>query len=457
MIDDDDCPVTLDPSVDGEQWPAGEWGDTDENPAGHGEATLAPGDTSSPPLPTTIEDTGLTKGFLGDLALKHIYFMGMPEAIRVADSMKLEFLIVSELLEDLKKQELIRTEGGTATLGGIGIRYAVTDRGREKIEEVLQRDNYRGPTPVPLEQYSAQLAKQSIRGHKITPERVKEVFGRLVLDPSVADKIGPAINSGRSIFLYGPPGNGKTSLAECITDTIGGQAYIPHAIVVESEVIRVFDDLYHKRLDTEVKHDKRWVLSRRPIVIAGGELSLEMLDLTWSGHTTYYEAPFQAKANSGVLVIDDFGRQRCDPKELLNRWIVPLESGYDFLTCRSGQKAKVPFDNLIVFSTNLDPKDLVDEAFLRRIRYKIEVGDPSPENFKKIFEVMCKKHSIPFDAGMVDYLIEKHYLPNNRSLRCCQPRDLIEQMVDINKYTDEMPHFTEAVIDRLCDLYFVEL
>ena len=436
--------------------------DDDEAPTGEGipgtaaESSPAAG-ASRPGQPATIEETGLSESFLCELLMKHLYFGGEAESIGLAGKLKVHYQIVATLLETLKKQESVMALGGTWSLGGAGIRHAITDRGRARVDEILRRDSYCGPAPVPFEQYVAQLKLQSMRGHHITPERVTECFSRLVLDPSILNRIGPAINSGRSIFLYGPPGNGKTSMAECITETIGGEVFVPHAIILQSEIIRVFDPIYHRPLETTFEHDLRWVYTRRPVVVVGGELTMDMLDLTWTREATYYEAPFQVKAESGVLFIDDFGRQRCDPRELLNRWIVPLESGYDFLTFKSGQKAQIPFDNLIVFSTNLDPRDLVDEAFLRRIRYKIKVDDPTEEGFRRILRTMCEKCDMAYSEGAADHLIEQHYRKAGRPFRSCQPRDLIEQMVDICKYSGEMPALTPETIDRLCNVYFVPL
>ena len=442
-----------DDAVTGEAWGAAVDTAADEAPTDGGAERGA----VLPMTPTGIEETGLTESFLCELAMKHLYFGGEAEAGALASKLRLHFQIVTGLLETLKKQESIMALGGSWSLGGAGIRHSLTDRGRARVEEILRRDNYCGPAPIPFEQYVPQLQSQTIRGHKITPQRVTRAFEKLILPPGTLERIGPAVNSGRSIFLYGPPGNGKTSMAECITETIGGKVFVPHAIIVESEIIRVFDPIYHQELEADFDYDKRWVYSRRPVVVVGGELSLDMLDLTFSGHATYYEAPFQIKAESGVLFIDDFGRQRCDPKQLLNRWIVPLESGFDFLTFRSGQKAKFPFDNLIVFSTNLDPGDLVDEAFLRRIRYKIKVDEPTEETYIAILKAVCKSYGVVCGDDVARYLVEEHYRKPGRAFRACHPRDLIEQMVDIQKYSGEMPALSTDVVDRLCGLYFVEL
>ena len=409
-----------------------------------------------PATPKSIAETGLGETFLQDLALKHIYAMGAVDGFKLADLLKLHFSIVNVLIDSLKKQELIMAQGGSWTLGA-GIRHSITELGRKKVDDILGRDNYRGPAPVPLDQFVQQLKSQSIRGHAVSPDQVRKAFSRLVLEPDLVDRLGAAINSGRSIFLYGPPGNGKTSIAECIIDSIGGAVFIPHAVMVDAEIIRVFDELYHKPLETAEEHDHRWRFSRRPIVVVGGELTLSMLDLTWPQQATFYEAPFQLKAASGVLFIDDFGRQHCPPRDLLNRWIVPLENGFDFLAFRSGQKIKVPFDNLIVFSTNLDPADLVDEAFLRRIRYKVEVRNPDEAGFRSIFRSECAKRSIPCSEDALDHLVKRHYQAAGRDFRCCHPRDLLEQMIDIQTYSGQMPALSAQVIDRLCTIYFVDL
>lgn len=410
-----------------------------------------------PLVPRTVEETGLEVGFLLDLALRHLYLGGELEAITFADRMVLDFRVIEELLGRLKKLELVATAGGTGVLRGAGLRYRLTERGRSRTEETMKQDNYCGAAPVPFDQYVSQLGRQKIRQTRVTPEQLQSAFSDLVLDSGLLDRIGPAINSGQSLFVYGPPGNGKTSLAECILDAIGGHAFIPRAVIFESQIMVVYDELYHTAETLDEQYDQRWVVSRRPVVVVGGELTLENLDLTRSERATWYQAPFQVKANSGVLFIDDFGRQRCDPQELLNRWIVPLESGHDYMTFRSGQKIRVPFDNLVVFATNLEPKSLVDEAFLRRIRYKIEIGDPSTYAYKHIWSKVCDQHNIPYVEGLVDYVLEKHYRKAERPLRCCHPRDLLEQYVDTGRYLGGRPPLTPELMDRLCEQYFVSV
>jgi hypothetical protein len=311
---------------------------------------------------------------------------------------------------------------------------------------------------VPITQYAAQLSHQRIDQHDVTPAKVEYAFSRLVLDPAVGRAIGPAIKSGRPVFLYGPSGNGKTSMAECITEAMRGGVFVPRAIIAEGEIMVVMDEVHHERMPvSEGEHDQRWAYCKRPTVVVGGEATLEMLDLQVITHATFYKAPLQVKSNSGVLFIDDFGRQRCDPRELLNRWIVPLESRFDYLTFASGQKVRVPFDSLVVFSTNLDPRQLVDDAFLRRIRYKILIDRPTPAQYKEIFKRQCQEHDIAFSAGAVDYLLQRHYFTQGRELRACDPRDLVEQLVDLHRFDGTPAELTPPIVDRLAGLYFVEI
>jgi hypothetical protein len=411
-----------------------------------------------PPVPKSIEETGLDESFLLDLALKHVYFGSGLQAIELARRMAVDFHILNKLLEELKRLQFVTGGGGSGALGGVWFRWSVTRAGRDKVAEIMMRDNYRGPAPVPFEQYVEQLEHQRIDSTTVTPAMVEYAFSRLVLEPKVIRHIGPAIRSGRPIFLYGPPGNGKTSMAECIAEAMRGSAFVPRALMADSEIVVVYDEVHHKPIVTEeLEHDRRWVHCERPTVLVGGELTLDMLDLASVPQATFTKAPFQVKANSGVLFVDDFGRQRCDPKELLNRWIVPLESRFDYLTFPSGQKVRVPFDCLVVFSTNLDPHSLADEAFLRRIRYKIRLGPPSPSMYREIFQRQCREHGIDYDAGVVEYLLQRHYYGPKRPLKACEPRDLLQQMVDVQRYSQDMPTLSPAAIDRLAELYFGEI
>jgi len=414
----------------------------------------------APPAPETPEQTGLPQLFLEEMLLKCIYFEGRTRSIELAQRLYLPYHAIETPLDHLKDEAFVAVVGGGASFGKQSMEYALTEKGRAKAQEVLNRDNYYGPCPVPIEVFLKRIELQSITAFAIPPARVDKAFSRLVLDAHVPERIGPAINSGRSIFLYGPPGNGKTALAQCITESIGGDVWMPRALYVDKQIIKLYDALYHEEIPGADKdfprHDERWVHCKRPIVMVGGELTLETLDLVVPEAATYYEAPFQLKATNGVLFIDDFGRQKCDPQELLNRWIVPLESRFDFLTFQSGMKVRFPFDCLLVFSTNLDPKDLVDDAFLRRIRYKIAISDPSETNYRKIFDIMSKVKGITVPPGIVDYLINTHY-KGKRPFRACQPRDLLEQFIDLAKYSNTPTVLTPEIVDRLCALYFADL
>jgi len=415
-------------------------------------------DARVPAVPKTIDETGLDESFLLDLTLKHAYFGSGLQAIDLAQRMALDFHIVNPLLEELKRQQLVTGGGGSGALGGVWFRWSVTRAGRDKVNEILQRDNYRGPAPIPIDQYIEQLQHQRIDQHELTPAMVEYAFSRLVLEPKVLTNIGPAIRSGRPIFLYGPPGNGKTSMADCITEAMRGEAFVPRALMAESEIVVVYDEVHHQPTTADdLEHDQRWVRCQRPKVLVGGELTLDMLDLASVPQATFTKAPFQVKANSGVLFVDDFGRQRCDPRDLLNRWIVPLESCFDYLTFPSGQKVRVPFDCLVVFSTNLDPYTLADEAFLRRIRYKIRLGPPSSSMYREIFQRQCRELGIDYDASVVEYLLQRHYYGVGRPLKACEPRDLLQQMADVHRFSGDMPKLTPDAIDRLADLYFGEI
>lgn len=411
--------------------------------------------------PQRLEDTGLDAIYVQELIIKCINAQGTPRAIDIADTLRLGYNSIEDQFEFLKQHHQVAVVGGGGQFGRQTMQYALTEKGTNRLAEVMRRDNYFGPAPYPAEKWFELVRAQSITREPVTPDRVEKAFSKLVLDASVVERIGPAINSGRSIFLYGPPGNGKTSLGECITAAMGGEVFVPYAIISGRQVVRIYDSLYHTALESpgeadKMRRDARLVRCQRPVVMVGGELTLETLDLVRTAEATWYEAPFQVKSTNGVLFIDDFGRQRMNPQDLLNRWIVPLESRFDFLTFAGGQKLRVPFDGLLVFSTNLDPKQLVDEAFLRRIRYKILIGDPSEANFRRIWDIMARLRNVQSPPGVLDYLIERHYR-GKRPFRACQPRDLIDQFVDLMRFSGVAPVLSLEIIDRLVALYFADL
>ncbi len=412
----------------------------------------------TPPPIECVEDTGLEAGFISDLILKIFYFQGVIEARKVVEVIKLPYRnLVDGLLEELKTRYFIEVQG-TNGPHPVLYKYALTDKGVHKVHELLGRSNYAGACPVTLEDYTYVVSRQRARDAHVTRDVVERAFSTMVLAPSVLEQLGPAINSGESIFVFGAPGNGKTTIAEIATTCLGGDVYIPQAVIVEGEIIRIFDESVHHAVE-ETSHevDGRWVRSKRPTVIAGGELTLSALDLTYSQESKTYEAPLQMKANCGMFLIDDFGRQQCSPAALLNRWIVPLEKHVDYLNLATGVKIKVPFEELIVFSTNLSPKDLVDDAFLRRMQYKIEVPSPTAEQFKEIFKRVARAKGVEYVEEAFDYLMSEYYDKMGRDPQACHPRDLLNQLLSASRYYDVPATLRKDLIDFACRSYFVRL
>jgi predicted ATPase with chaperone activity len=423
------------------------------------------GATSPLPEPRSIEETGMNRGFLSDLALKTIYSVGELSGQDIAEQLRLPFSgVVEEALTFLKREQLVSITGSKG-FDERAFRYSIASAGIERVREALNRSQYVGPAPVTLDAYQRVMRSQSIGDVVVSPAQVQNALSHLVVDSKMLMKIGPAVNSGRSIFLFGPPGNGKTVIAKAMASMLGGEIVIPYAVEVDGHIIKVFDELNHRAVeDLEAsgrseggRRDRRWIPIERPIVVTGGELTLESLDLVYDDTSKYYEAPFQMKANGGMFLIDDFGRQQVRPRDLLNRWIVPLETRVDFLTLHTGKKIEIPFDQLIVFSTNIDPKALVDEAFLRRIRHKIEVANPSEREFYDIFKRVAAERNVPFEQDGFMYLMREYYLKLKRELRAVHPRDIVDQIIDIAHYRGVEPALTEELIDQACSSYFVEI
>jgi predicted ATPase with chaperone activity len=369
----------------------------------------------------------------------------------------------------MRRQTLIDIVGQKGSSGDAALIYEIKPpKGVTAAHEALAKSGYVGPAPVPFADYVESVLAQSIKKLVVTRLSIQRAFEDLVLTEDVFNEIGPAMNSGASIFFFGFPGNGKTSVAERITRLMGDSIYIPHAVEVNGQIIRVYDPILHTEMKDEHEldtlsgvylkpagFDTRFVRVKRPTIAVGGELNMQMLDLKYNESGKFYEGPLQMKANGGVFMIDDFGRQQIRPIDLLNRWIIPLEKRYDYLTTVTGTKIEVPFDELLIFSTNLDPVQLADEAFLRRIKYKIEIGDPDEVQYRKIWELVCKGKRIEFDPDGIDYLIEKWYRPTGRPFRMCQPRDILDQMTSIAKYNMERVNFSPDLIDAACATYFI--
>jgi energy-coupling factor transporter ATP-binding protein EcfA2 len=426
--------------------------------------TDALNNTWSPPPLQRLEDTGLNLLAVADLVLKVLYFGGYMPGHVISDIVKLPYQNVLDGVMDFLKREKYVEVKGSGGIGEAGFQYVISGKGVEKAREALERSQYAGPAPVTLTQYIEAMRNQNREKLIVHEEEMKQVMKSLVISEDMLARIGPAINSGKSIFLYGPPGNGKTTVAETVGRLIlGNDMWIPYAFDVDGQIIRTYDNVNHELSDEEGNFkrsgiaDPRWIRIKRPMIMVGGELTLAGLDLVYDDINKYYEAPFQVKANGGMFLIDDFGRQQVRPRDLLNRWIVPLEKGVDFLTLATGRKIEMPFFVLIVFSTNLDPRDLVDEAFLRRIRHKIEITDPTFEQFREIFKRVCAAKNVKYDEQALAYLLKEWYITKERSLRSVHPRDLINQLLDIATYLNKPPVLTRDLIDRAAASYFVKL
>ncbi len=420
-----------------------------------------PWDSSSadffPDAPESFDATGLTESEVEALALKFLLSRGDCTGRDIADQILLPFGLIEEVCRRMKQDQLVAYRASAAMSDYI---YQLTDLGRERARRHVEHCTYFGAAPVTLADYIASVRAQSLENQQPTLADLQHAFSDLLINPEMMHRLGPAINSGRGMFLFGFPGNGKTSIAERVTLAFGETIWVPRAIGVDGEIIRLFDPSNHvpaplpknEGLLDQSRVDRRWVRIKRPTIVVGGELTMDNLEITMNHITGINEAPMQLKSNCGTLVIDDFGRQRMSTDELLNRWIVPLEKRYDYLNLSSGKKIEVPFDQLLILSTNLEPRDLVDEAFLRRIPYKIEVINPTEEEFRKLFGIMCPKMGFEYNDKVIDYLIEHHY--KERPFRCCQPRDLLSQVRCLCLFEGRPLELSPEAFDKAVENYF---
>ena len=427
----------------------------------------------APTCPESLKEAGLTLSFVCDMVLKAVYLRGTMLGRDLAQYLCLPFKVIREALKFIKDEKQIEVMGGDL-VGEVSYKYSLTDLGRKRAREAFEICGYVGPAPVPIEDYVEQCYRQAVTGMRCSPEMLIAPFSHLVLKEDLFNAIGPAIVSGRSVFIYGPPGNGKTAIARSIGDFMnnsGGSIYVPHAFIADGNIVTVFDPSLHqvddsqdgfedgdatvKRLLTSGAVDPRWVRIKRPVIVTGGELNLSMLDLRYNSEAKFYQAPIHFKANGGVFLIDDFGRQLCSPKELLNRWILPLEDRHDFLTVSNGKKFQVPFEQLIIFSTNLDPKDLVDDAFLRRIRHKVGIEAPERDVYEKIFSNYARKLGMNACPEAVDYLYERYY-NRGRTPRASDCRDLLETVQSICRYRRQPVHLTRDLMSEASASFIAE-
>ena len=418
-----------------------------------------------PPVPESIGTTGIPSATLEHLILKYLYFRGELLGRELGNTIGLPFSLIDDILEAMKRQHLVAVKKslGMGNMSGI---FALTESGRSLAREFLNDNQYAGPAPVPLYQYSEAVRLQKLRADWLSPELLRAAFKHLVVDADILAQIGPAVNASKSFLIYGQPGNGKTALAEALFRVESDPIYMPYALECQGNIIQLYDPIYHQKIEdeetaisalsTQLSYDARWFKCRRPFIITGGELTLDMLDLSFNKHSKVYDAPFQLKANNGIYLIDDFGRQRVTPAEILNRWIVPLERHIDYLSFQAGGKMTVPFEAFLIFSTNLRPDNLGDEAFLRRIQYKMFLRSPKASEFIEIFERYCGARELVCPDGLAEEFAQKHYIEADKRFRRCHPRDVIGHAIDILNFERLPMALTEDVLNRAFHSCFVE-
>ncbi|MBU2865585.1 ATPase [Pacificibacter marinus] len=420
----------------------------------------------APPLPRTIADTGLGVVMMRDILLKTMFRTNQEQVSNLSKTLCLPVNVTQELVDMVREQGLVEATGTLAAGQGSEMGFRLSDTGKARALDALSQSEYYGPMPIPLEVYAEQVKRQSVRNMRITRQALTDAMGHLILPPDLLDQLGPAVGAGRSILMYGPPGNGKSSISNGIRDALGDLIYVPRAIDYHGQVITVYDPIIHTiREENEDdasqlrrsanRFDRRYVRIQRPTVVTGGELTLDMLDLVYNPTARTYQAPLQLKSNGGIFIVDDLGRQEEPPQKLINRWIVPLEENKDILALQSGEKFEVPFDTLVIFSTNFHPNEIFDKAALRRIFYKIKIDGPDQEGFLKIFAMMARKKKMPLDEASLIYLLKEKYPTIDSIFANYQPIFLIDQMIAICEFEGMPYHMSPDLIDRAWANMFV--
>ncbi|MEZ5351641.1 MAG: hypothetical protein R2762_03330 [Bryobacteraceae bacterium] len=418
-----------------------------------------------PEIPETIAETGISDTMIEHLIMKTLYFRSETLGRDLSILLGLKFSVIEEKVEFLKRQYQVQVKKSMG-MGAISAVYSLTESGRQLARDYLEANHYAGRVPVPLAQYTEMVLEQRRPDSWLTPEMLKRAFSHMVVGDGLLSAIGPAVNAGKSFLIYGQPGNGKTYLAEALFDLDDEPIYIPYAIEAQGMVIQLFDPLYHTPVEEVAEdsllafarqptHDMRWVRVRRPFIVTGGELELPMLDLAYNETAKYYDAPLQLKANNGIYLIDDFGRQKATPAEILNRWIVPMERRVDYLTFKNGTKMHAPFECFLIFSSNPKPEHLGDEAFLRRIQYKMLMRNPGEDEFREIFRRFCAGIELSYDPPLLDRFIQKHYRNTGKKRRRCHPRDVLTHAVDLIRFERRMWRLTDEVLDHAFETCFV--